>query len=78
VAKRGILRKQWNTTTGSADVTDAVSESQVLRRHPLSAVQELQTIVQDGSAMISVSLWGLRIQVMKLRLMPHASSATNC
>ena len=50
----------------------------VLRRHPVSAVLELQRRVQNGSTVIPICLWGLCKQIMKLPLMAYASCVTTC
>jgi hypothetical protein len=46
------------------------------RRHPISAVLEVQKAVKDGSEMNRICVWCLRTQLMKLTMKAHASCAT--
>ena len=50
----------------------------ILCYQPVSAVWDLQEVVQNRSTMDTICLWGLRTPVMKLPLMPYVSCATKC
>jgi hypothetical protein len=76
--RRGRLSNESNTTRASTGETDVVSDLRILLRNPVSTTLGLQKVVKNGSIMISICLWVLFIQVMKLPLTRYAFYATKC
>ena len=57
-------------------MTGVLNDTQ--RRHPISAVIEVQKVVKNVTKMIRICAWDLHIQLMKLPLKANASCATKC